>query len=995
MTQEEQITELRSSLQDAQMEIRRLQELLRANGIPYEAPKVQVPEATEDYSALYRDNFTLEELDRFIMLFRGRTDVYARRFQSRKTGRSGYSPECSNFWRYGVCPKRDHTKIRCIECPNKAFVQLTRSVYRKHLLGLQPDASDVIGVYPMLLDETCYFLVFDFDNHSPKNELPDNANADERWMQEVNSLRAVCRDNGIEPLVERSRSGKGAHVWFFFSEAVPARTARAFGAALLTKGAETVNETTFKTYDRMLPLQDHIPDSSAFLGNLIALPMQGQALRNGNSAFVDDHWHCIRDPWKHIAEVKKLSLCFIEGKIKEWAPNGIWQPVAEDMSGESEEDNPAQMSMVPEQPRQKPWDKKDKLIDPADVPGKLHITKSNMIYISKAGIKPRALNRMRRLALFSNQDFYKKQAMGYSVRGLSRYVYCGDDLEEYLCLPRGCEDKLLDLLNSSGVKAAVNDQRQAGNPIRVSFKGALRPGQDIAAEKMLSHDIGICNAATGFGKTVIGAYIIGALKVNTLVLVHNREIMKVWQKDFEDFLQIDEEPPIYQTKTQTRRRKDVVGTLYASHDSLTGIIDIAMITSLGKEDNIDERVKDYGLVIVDECHHIGADTLEQVIRQVSAKHVYGLTATTKRDDGLEQKVFMQLGPVRFKLTAKQRAAQQSFRHLIYPRFTGMANLSGEEMKIQEAYAAIVHDERRNTLIVNDVLACVSEGRTPLILTRYRDHADELYKLLKNKVRNLILLKGGGSASKKNEVKEKLLSVPADEALALVAVGKYVGEGFDYPRLDTLMLAAPVAWRGIVEQYAGRIQRDYEDKKDVIIYDYVDSRIRVFERMYRKRLTSYKRIGYEMYLPASGVKLEKNSIFDCETITSAFLDDLKTVKRSIVISTPGISMVGVKMVDSLFCDLILRGVEISILTLPVSSYSDSVQDRTARAIESLLSMGVVVKQDADIYQHFAVFDDGLVWYGSANLISKSKNDDSMMRIHDVDVAAELIESARRG
>lgn len=653
------------------------------------------------------------------------------------------------------------------------------------------------------------------------------------------------------------------------------------------------------------------------------------------------------------------------------------------MSGEKEEQS--------EKDEDKPWEKKKKLfISKEDVDGTIDITLANQIYIKSYNIKARALNRLRRLAAFSNPEFYKNQAMGFSTNGMPRIIQCGSDTDDYICLPRGFEDKLSSLLDESGITYKVNDKKQTGYAINVQFTGSLYPEQEKAAKCMLQYDYGILGAATGFGKTVIGAYLISQRKVNTIVLVHNREIMKNWIDDFEKFLHINEEFPEYETKKGKRKRKALVGKLYAGHDSLGGIIDVAMITSFGKRDNIDERKKDYRLVIVDECHHSGAQTHEEVIKEINAKYVYGLTATPKREDGQEQKVYMQFGPIRYRLTAKDRAKMQDFEHFVIPRFTSLVNATGREWGINEAYKELITNDRRNKLIIEDVAECVKRGRTPLVLTKFKDHADALVKMLEHKVDHVFLLQGGRSNRERDEILGKLRSVPSEESLALVAIGKYIGEGFNYPRLDTMMLAAPIAWQGNVEQYAGRLHRDYEGKSDVIIYDYVDTHIKVLERMYHKRLRAYKKIGYEITLKLGCEKQKTDAIFDAETYGNVYETDLSQANSEIVISSPGMNSAKVRQLIYTVSNKQVQGVKVSVITIPSAEYPDNRIEPTEKLIDELRKAGFYVKEVSGMHEHFAVIDKEIVWYGSMNMLSREKEDDNLMRVTSKEIAEELLE-----
>ena len=977
------ITELETENVALKAEVLRLKGLLERAGLDYSIENSMQEDAEETLlkNCIINENITKEQIDLFITLFHGRTDVYAKRFIS-KAGNVGYSPACHNFWRYGICPKRNGLKIKCAECSERDWVKLTRRLLRGHLEGPAEDGTDVIGIYPMLEDETCYFLVFDFDNHDKKKEVNEDegANEDSDWIEDVNAMRKICENNNIDLLVERSRSGQGAHVWIFFKEAIPVALARRFGLALLTKGADSVNQKNFRSYDRMLPAQDKMPEGG--LGNLIALPLQGQALRKGNSAFIDEGWKVISDPWTLMISVKKLSKQAVEEMINEWTPMGILGILSDDMSGEKAEENESE----------KPWEKKKQpLIFPEDVAGTVEIVLANQIYIKNHNIKPRTLNRFRRLAAFSNPEFYKKQAMGFSTKGVPRIIQCSADTKDYVCLPRGIQDNLIGLLKESGIVYKVSDKKQNGYMIDVQFSGNLYPEQEKAAKCMLQYDYGILGAATGFGKTVIGAYLISQRKRNAIVLVHNREIMKNWIDDLEKFLFINEAFPEYETKKGKRKRKTLIGKLYAGHDSLGGIVDVAMITSFGKRDDIDERIKDYGLVIVDECHHASAQTHEAVIRQIGAKYVYGLTATPKREDGHEQSIYMQFGPIRYRLSARDRAKMQNFEHFVRPRFTSMVNTTGIEWGINEAYRELVINDRRNKLIIDDVVECVKKGRTPLVLTKFKDHAGMLVQVLADKADYVFLLQGGRSNREREEIQAQLRGVSPDASLILVAIGKYIGEGFNCPRLDTMMLAVPIAWQGNVEQYAGRLHRDYEGKTDVIIYDYVDSHIKVLERMYHKRLRAYKKIGYKITLGLNLEKQKVNAIFDGETYRSVYESDLNQANLEIVISSPGINQPKTRWFLRTIYNQQLQGIRVSILTIPSAEYPDSRVEQAGKLINQLKDAGVYVKETPGLHEHFAVIDKEIVWYGSMNLLSGEKEDDSMIRVQSQEIAEELLET----
>ena len=506
---------------------------------------------------------------------------------------------------------------------------------------------------------------------------------------------------------------------------------------------------------------------------------------------------------------------------------------------------------------------------------------------------------------------------------------------------------------------------------------------------MLQHDNGILGATTAFGKTAVGAYLVAEKKINTLILVHNTEILKNWEEDLRKFLDISEDLPQYKTKTgRIKKRNSAIGTLYAGHNSMTGIIDVAMFSSLGKKDEVNPIVEQYGMVIMDECHHGAAQTVEDVIGNVKAKYVYGLTATPKRDDGMEKKVYMQFGPVRFRYTVKERAEKQGIDHYVYPRFTRL--VSSEDLKINDAYKVVISSDIRNDQIINDIDKCIKKGRTPLVLSKYREHAELLYNMLTDKADHVFLLQGGGTRKTKDEIREKMNAVHESETVILVAIDKYIGEGFNYPRLDTLMLTTPIAWEGNIEQYAGRLHRDYDTKKDVIIYDYVDVHIRVLEKMYHKRMRAYKKIGYQICENLTEVKQKANAIFDQETFFPIYEQDLREANSEIVISSPGLNTTRVKAVLDGVKDVQEKGVRIVIVTLKPEAYPEDRIEPTEELISLMIENGIKVKTEEHMHEHFGIIDNEIVWYGSLNLLSKGKEDDNLIRVKNSEIAQELKE-----
>ena len=977
----ENVSLLQKQLNALQIENQLLKNILDRSGISYvpELKKLTEPDETESFDPNQgaRISHPKEITDRmvniFLTYFWGRPDVYAKRSEKRN-GESGYYPQCNNFWTE-ICPRKHGQKTKCKDCPHRSDKQLTKKEIRSHLEGRSYNASDVVGVYPLFPNGTCRFLVFDFDNHGEDAEKQDYANINDSWMEEVEAMRTICMLNGIDPLVERSRSGRGAHIWIFFDSPIPAALARSFGVALLEKGAEQINLKSFQYYDRMLPAQDALPEGG--IGNLIALPLQGKALRDGNSAFIDKNWNAYPNQWEALWTKPRLSKEFLELKVQEWAAS------VSDLLPEKDDEG-----------REKPWENSKKF-SAAEVDGKLNLTLSNGIYIDNFNLAPSIQNKIRRLAAFRNPKYYKNKAIGTSNYDTASWIYLGKDHPSgYIEIPRGLQGNLMESITESGIPYEIVDERQPGKPIHVSFTGELRDEQQPALQEMLKYDNGILHAATAFGKTVVCCAMIAERKVNTLIILESSALIDQWKESLERFLAIDEKLPEYKTKTgRIRTRKSLIGVLQAQHDSTTGIIDIAMAGSLCRKGEFHQKLNQYGMVIVDECHHAASNTISTVLQEVKARFVYGVTATPNRGDGLERVNYMLLGPVRYRYTSKEKAESQGIDHLVYPRFTRAVpprGISVENMHPNEAYEIIRNNDVRDEQILGDVRECILSGRTPVILSRYKDHSEKLYERVKAYADHVFLMTGNNSKREHKRILSEMQEVSPDESMILVATGSLIGEGFDYPRLDTLIMATPVSFKGVVEQYAGRLNRDYAGKKNVIVYDYVDSHIPMFDNMYAKRLRAYKQIGYDVCGGISGEKQTADAIYDSESYKTVFERDLKEARKNIIISSPAIN--GKKIYNLVTCLKKQQnaGVEVTIVTWEPNAYGFGDSAYWMQLHEEMRQAGFYMKLQEESCERFAVIDQEIVWYGGVNLLAKSDAEQSIMRVPSKKIAAELME-----
>lgn len=894
----------------------------------------------------------------FMSLFKGRDDIYARRWHSSKSGKSGYSPVCLNEWEPAICDKGKH---KCTLCPNRRFAQLDRSAVFAHLSGKSKTASDVIGLYPMTEDECCYFLAIDFDG--------------EDWRRDISAFRNTCTELGLLAIVERSRSGNGGHVWFFFEDKISASTARKFGSVLLTEVMRSNHELSFSSYDRLFPNQDTMPNGG--MGNLIALPLQGAARRKGNSVFINECFEPYPDQWDYLSRINKLRIDVIEDYISRICKDSELGVLS--LAGQGEE---------------KPWEKVRPQSDLTlnDFPSIVEIIKANMLHINKNGISQKALNRIKRLGAFKNPDFYKAQAMRLPTYNKPRIIDTTEETAEYLSLPRGCEDELRNILDEISVPQTIDDKRFEGKQIKVHFNGELRPEQKIAATALLKYESGVLSATTAFGKTVIGSYIVSVVKVNTLILVHTSALLNQWKESLSQFLTIDEILPEQPIKRGRKKSVSLIGQLGNTKNTLGGIVDVATIQSLVRENEVKELVKTYGLVIVDECHHVSAVTFERVLKSVNAKYVYGLTATPSRQDGQQPIIFMQCGDIRYQVNIKDYAEKSGFERFVVPRFTSFKKPIGvesEEYSIAKIYADLSRCEPRNRLICSDVLNSLEKGRTPIVLTQRSDHVAFLADEIEKHCPNVIRLTGKVSAKTKRELLEQLKTIPKDKQLVIVATGKYVGEGFDEPRLDTLFLAAPISWKGTLQQYTGRLHRSYPGKESVLVYDYVDIHIKTLENMYHKRITGYSTMGYKSLNLSDNTKKAVGIIFDNHDFFTIFENDIRTANHEIVICSPFLRKARMIKMTGLLSGALINGAQITIVTRPSESYKLADQIIIQGLLQSITTYGIKVITKSGIHQKFAIIDRNTVWYGSINLLSYGSSDESIMRFENTEIAEELL------
>jgi superfamily II DNA or RNA helicase len=777
----------------------RLRRALTVHGIPIPPLSPANPPAAKSAEAVQlesKEDRARKRIALFRDLFRGREDVYARRWEN-ADGHAGYVPAAVKDWK--AINKSRPEERRKIDQKTRKFLPLTDAIIENHLLG-----KETIGVYPLLPDETCWFLAADFDKKT--------------WEYDALAFLETCRDFSVPATLERSRSGKGGHVWIFFDRALSAITARKLGCVILTRTMERRHQLGLDSYDRFFPNQDTIPKGG--LGNLIALPLQFAPRKSGNSVFIDSDFHPYSDQWQFLSTIRRMHVGAAEEIVAAAQRKG-------DLIG-------VRISITDDEDAQDPWTlppsrmRRERLIE-GPLPSCVEVVRANLVYVEKKDLPAAMLNRLLRLAAFQNPEFYKAQAMRLSTYDKPRVITCGQEFAQHIAVPRGCLTEALALLQTHKIRPEVRDERYAGTPIEAEFQGGLRPSQEEAVAKITAHDEGILCAPTAFGKTAVAAWLIAKRKVSTLIVVHRQQLLDQWQERLAMFLDLPAKS---------------IGHIGGGKMDRTGYVDVAVIQSLYRKDEVKDFVAEYGQVIVDECHHISAFTFEQVMRQVKAKYIVGLTATPTRKDGHHPIIYMQCGPVRFSMSAKTMTETTPFEHKVTARHTEF-RIAPEltEITIQDIYAALVKDASRNEMIANDIVRAIESGRCPLLLTGRTEHLQYFSAKLEGVAKHVFVLKGGLRKRQRRSTAEALSSVPGNESRVILATGSYIGEGFDDARLDTLFLAMPISWKGTLQQYVGRLHRLHDNKRFVQVYDYVDGYVPMLARMYERRLRGYDAIGY--------------------------------------------------------------------------------------------------------------------------------------------------------
>lgn len=731
-----------------------------------------------------------EKVKIFMEVFKGRTDLYAKRWISNKTGKSGYSPVCKNEFSVYKC---DKPRMKCSECPYRELLPLTDDIILKHLKG-----EITIGIYPLLPGDLCNFLAIDFDKKT--------------YEKDVSAFWSICDELDIPVYVERSRSGNGAHVWIFFEESISARIARKMGNILLTKTMEKAS-LELDSYDRLFPNQDTMPKGG--FGNLIALPFQGECSKNGNTVFVDRYFEVQENQLNILTNIKRMKSDEVYKFVDKFKEDDFKEPEIEEIADDD----------IP---------KKDNIKDIVFT-NNVECIFDNQIYIKKLKLLSNEISYLKRLASFTNPKFYELQKLRMPIfyKTTPRIISCFEEDDRFLILPRGCMEKIKDVCEKSNVKLIIKDKREQGTKVDYKFNGKLNRKQEKAMNDLISHETGVLCATTGFGKTVIGAKIISELKTNTLVIVNRNNLLEQWKERLSYFLDIN---------------KKEIGQCGASKENLNGKLDVASFQSLFKKDNLEELIKNYGLVIVDECHHVAAFSFEKVLKAIRSKYVYGLTATPTRKDGWHKIIYMQCGDIRVRVSNKELKQNKEMEHTVIVKKTNYKYIPSDEQDkilISEILNDMCQNVFRNSMIIEDIKKSVEDGRTPIVLTERVEHLKILKEGLDELNIPIVIYKGNMCKKKTKEIHDIIKEADENNKPRIIlATSSSIGEGFDDSRLDTLFLTMPVSWKGRIIQYVGRLHREHEDKEKVIVYDYLDN-MKILEKMYNRRLKGYKIAGYEI------------------------------------------------------------------------------------------------------------------------------------------------------
>ena len=775
-----QIEQELQSLESLRKKLRAEMPMLHREGTPQDLPLAEsVPQSSE------------EKVSLFLSLFGTRRSVYPRLWSNPKSGHKGYSPACRNEWVRGICEK---PRVKCSECLHQNFPPLDRKAVYSHLTGQQ-----TIGTYAINEDNTCCFVAADFDG--------------EGWGEDITAYRRSAEELGFEIAVERSRSGNGGHAWLFFAQPVQAVVARRLGTLVMARAASRNARLNLSTYDRFFPNQDTLPKGG--FGNLIALPLQAEPRRSENTVFLDSELQPLPDQWAYLAGVKKAAIADVQRII---------ESITGDLSAAEE---------VREEPYSLLFDECaldsiPKAVTRGIFTGNLVVEKRAQLSLQMEGVPSSLRAALKRLGTIANPNFYEKQRLRFPTFNIPRFIFCGKDHTDRLILPRGTLPEVEKLVLKAGGHVAVNDLLPNATPIHLHFHGVLTAEQERAVEVMMNHDNGILVAPPGAGKTVMACAAIARRGIPALVLVHRKPLKDQWSTRLQQFLGLS--------------KKDI--HILGRGRYRDAFVAIGMFQTLAKADSPAQLMKKYGQVVIDECHHVPAASFEAAIKQCAARYLLGLTATPFRKDGLQKILYLQCGPIRHKI-ADVHASNIPRRVIVREISESFPTDTGHQ-PIHELWELLTESEERNRLIASDIVAAYRGRRYLAVLSDRKEHLKRLELIVREILPEDAIHRMDGFTGRKQRMIliQKLTEKAASETpFVLFATASLIGEGFDLPCLDTMVLAMPLSFKGRLTQYAGRLHRAADGKGDIRIHDYVETNHPMMMHMYRRRKVAYREMGY--------------------------------------------------------------------------------------------------------------------------------------------------------